>query len=772
MVRVFVQVVCCVSIFIAVSALLVRPSSAQSGTNIVLYASEAPVKSGWNVVADSAAAGGSKLSNPNLGVAKLPAALASPTAYFEMSVNVESGRAYRLWIRSKAANNDWANDSVFVQFSGSVNSVGAPTFRIGTTEATTINLEDCSGCGISGWGWQDNGWGTGVMGPLVYFSTTGSQTIRVQAREDGLSIDQIVLSPSTYISSCPGALRNDTTILSKSGGTPPPPPSGGSNIVFWASDVAPAGVVGSNWSKVYDGSAAGQTALRSLDAGAPKLSQPLANPPNYFQMTFNAEAGVAYRLWLRAKAQNNSPYNDSVFVQFSGSVDASGSAVYRIGSTSATCVNLEEDAGRGLSDWGWQDNGWGPGVFGPLIYFQATGSQTIRVQAREDGISIDQVVLSPATYLNASPGALKNDTVILPSSFGGGTPPPAGNQPPQATISATPTSGSAPLSVNFTSNAFDNDGYIASYNWNFGDGHTSTTPNSSNTYFNAGTYSARLTVTDNAGATASVTKVITVAGAPTGSTTLKVLSWNGQFGKGTDDIYNPDRTATSIKNINPDLVAMCEIPSDLAPVLRDLVAQKTGRTWYYYHVPKYVGTTEGNLILSKYPFSSTSSKFLSYQRSVAQATVNVGGKNINFFATHLDAYTSSYRAVEVGELTAWAANFAETRIICGDFNAGPDTGEISGMYGQYYDSWQTAMGSGVASAYPDNPVQMHTRTRRGRIDYVWYSKSGSNLTLRSAQVPDSRDLSNTNVVVYMNTLDDRGVRPSDHNQMVATFDLN
>ena len=272
--RIFVQVVSIVSTFIAVSALLLGPTQAQGGTNIVLYASEAPVKSGWSVVGDSSAAGGSRLENANQGAAKLTAPLANPSAYFEMSFNAQAGTAYRLWIRGKALNDDWANDSVFVQFSGSVNSGGTSVFRIGTPDATTINLEDSFGYGISGWGWQDNGWGTGVLGPLVYFSTTGSQTIRVQVREDGLSIDQIVLSPGTYLSSSPGGLKNDATILPRNDGAPPPPPpppppSSGSDIVFWASNVPPGGVVG-NWSKVFDGSAAGQTSLQIPDVGAHK----------------------------------------------------------------------------------------------------------------------------------------------------------------------------------------------------------------------------------------------------------------------------------------------------------------------------------------------------------------------------------------------------------------------------------------------------------------------------------------------------------------------
>jgi hypothetical protein len=146
---------------------------------------------------------------------------------------------------------------------------------------------------------------------------------------------------------------------------------------------------------------------------------PAISPVNYFQMTFFAEAGKPYHLWLRGKALNDFWGNDSVWVQFSDSVDSSGAAVYRIATTTGTRVNLEDCSGCGLSGWAWQDNGYGLGVFGPQIFFQTTGTHTIRIQAQEDGISIDQIVLSPGTYLNSSPGALKNDTTILPASNGG-----------------------------------------------------------------------------------------------------------------------------------------------------------------------------------------------------------------------------------------------------------------------------------------------------------------------------------------------------------------
>jgi hypothetical protein len=51
------------------------------------------------------------------------------------------------------------------------------------------------------------------MGPLISFATSGTHTIRIQPREDGLAIDQIVLSPSTYLNQSPGTLKDDTTIL-------------------------------------------------------------------------------------------------------------------------------------------------------------------------------------------------------------------------------------------------------------------------------------------------------------------------------------------------------------------------------------------------------------------------------------------------------------------------------------------------------------------------------------------------------------------------------
>jgi endonuclease/exonuclease/phosphatase family metal-dependent hydrolase len=124
----------------------------------------------------------------------------------------------------------------------------------------------------------------------------------------------------------------------------------------------------------------------------------------------------------------------------------------------------------------------------------------------------------------------------------------------------------------------------------------------------------------------------------------------------------------------------------------------------------------------------------------------------------------------VTELQNFASGFGEPRIVVGDFNAGPDLSESVHMAELYYDSWVSAMNIGTAIAYPDNPVYLHTRTRRGRIDYVYLSKN-ANAAIQSTQIPDVRDLNNPNVAIWLGTLDDKGVRPSDHNPMIAFIQL-
>ncbi len=101
---------------------------------------------------------------------------------------------------------------------------------------------------------------------------------------------------------------------------------------------------------------------------------------------------------------------------------------------------------------------------------------------------------------------------------------PTQNLAPVAEATVAPDEGPAPLLVDFEgSGSTDPDGTIVGYEWDFGDGATSSEADPSHTYTDLGTYDAVLTVTDDGGATDTAAVTVTVT-APVNATPSAVAT--------------------------------------------------------------------------------------------------------------------------------------------------------------------------------------------------------------------------------------------------------
>ncbi len=112
-------------------------------------------------------------------------------------------------------------------------------------------------------------------------------------------------------------------------------------------------------------------------------------------------------------------------------------------------------------------------------------------------------------------------------AVGGGGEPVA----PVAAFTGTPTSGVAPLTVNFTDQST---GPPTSWSWTFGDGGTSTLQNPSHTYTTAGTYTVSLTATNSVGSDNETKTNYITATEPSAWTTITYDTFESGFGTYTD----------------------------------------------------------------------------------------------------------------------------------------------------------------------------------------------------------------------------------------------
>ena len=147
-----------------------------------------------------------------------------------------------------------------------------------------------------------------------------------------------------------------------------------------------------------------------------------------------------------------------------------------------------------ITSWQWDfGDGGTSSEQNPQHIYATAGTYTVKLTVSDGTLSDTEV---------------KQNYITVPAVVG-----------PTAGFSANPTSGTAPLTVQFSNQSLQGTHPIASWQWDFGDGGTSNEENPTHVYTNPGTYTVKLTVSDGT-LSNSIEKsnLITVAEVVTGPT--------------------------------------------------------------------------------------------------------------------------------------------------------------------------------------------------------------------------------------------------------------
>lgn len=200
--------------------------------------------------------------------------------------------------------------------------------------------------------------------------------------------------------------------------------------------------------------------------------------------------------------------------------------------------------------------------------------------------------------------------------------------------------------------------------------------------------------------------------------TFKVMCYNLRFG----ELASLEELSEYIKKENPDIVALQEVdvntsrtraPHQNGKNFISELAFRTGMLSLYGKTIPYAGGYYGIGILSKYPYTSSKCELLPMpegakeQRAVLISEIELpGGRVFTFACTHLDYTTSEVRQAQVAYINNILLQSGKPTILCGDFNAHPDSKEI-----------ETDMSKWMQTTNSDFTVP--AKAPKSKIDYIF-----------------------------------------------------
>jgi endonuclease/exonuclease/phosphatase family metal-dependent hydrolase len=232
-----------------------------------------------------------------------------------------------------------------------------------------------------------------------------------------------------------------------------------------------------------------------------------------------------------------------------------------------------------------------------------------------------------------------------------------------------------------------------------------------------------------------------------------------------------------INEIRPDLVALQEIVRTRKSCEAVWLAEETGMTATFAAANKLTDHEFGNAVLSRWPILDVRSRILvdapspAETRGMLTVDVRANGRVVSFTSTHL-----SYRRTEGWIREAQVREIADAvgsgragfpPIVCGDFNARPDSTEVRFLKGLHaFDRQSFHLTDAYEVAHPDglgftwsnaNPFTAANNVPDRRIDYIFVgpaAKDGAGRVVDARVVCDEPR---------------HGVWPSDHFGVAATL---
>jgi endonuclease/exonuclease/phosphatase family metal-dependent hydrolase len=216
---------------------------------------------------------------------------------------------------------------------------------------------------------------------------------------------------------------------------------------------------------------------------------------------------------------------------------------------------------------------------------------------------------------------------------------------------------------------------------------------------------------------------------------FRVMTWNIHHGEGLDGRVDLERIAALIRSEKPDIVGLQEVDKGVTRTQgRDLpaeIAALTGMTPVFSKNINFQGGEYGNATLSRWPVVVATNHHYAMlregeQRGLLQTTIDLGGRPLGFWNTHIDhRRDDSERVSNVQEIRRHLATSLMPVVLVGDFNDFPDSRVHRGLLEIFRDSWLEA-GEGDGATFPAEPAGR-------RIDYIWIQRDAP-LRARSIRV--------------------------------------